>query len=421
MANVPLNDVVKRIKCDLTRAVHDKALEDPRFRFLTQWSAKVHLTVAVDNTATVNPGATIIHPLKHAGTSSSLGLGAGLNTEAVRTEDIEFFLAFPNLLDEFGKMDRKTFEERYHDCQFENGVLLQSDLDLKSIFDKALEPVRAGTLRKGPNVPFGSGGPPAIPANEEAKIRQALDDLGKIEFPADLRINLMAVKQKIPGIAPFLEDLEKKNTTDATTVASNITTAARIETDAQSAVTNIANPLYDIAAASLPKTCLPEITQTRYKIATFAATVSLKKIAVDEARDVPTSNTALGDETQALNDTITNTKAMLDLIQKCAKQDQKPKPPAEAAYDPIDLIGQTINFYITASGSVTPSWKLVRVTAPLSPTFASASRKDTNTLIISMGRPDTKNGQPTGATAGMNQQILYSIISQALTNRPAIP
>jgi hypothetical protein len=53
-ANIHVNEVAKRIKCDLIKAVHTKVLEDPRkFGFLSQWSAKVHLTVVVDGTTRV--------------------------------------------------------------------------------------------------------------------------------------------------------------------------------------------------------------------------------------------------------------------------------------------------------------------------------------------------------------------------------
>ena len=75
---------------------------------------------------------------------------------------------------------------------------------------------------------------------------------------------------------------------------------------------------------------------------------------------------------------------MIASFKKCAVE--KRARAAPKLYDPIDLMGETINFYVTASGSITPTWKLVSVTAPLSSTFASASRKDTNTLILSRQR-----------------------------------
>src|SRR4051795_12290454 len=73
-AEVRTSDLVKRVKCDLMQALRAKVLEDrARFGFLTQWSAKVHLTVAVDETGSINPGVTFIEPLAVAGTNRSLG------------------------------------------------------------------------------------------------------------------------------------------------------------------------------------------------------------------------------------------------------------------------------------------------------------------------------------------------------------
>lgn len=65
-----------------------------------------------------------------------------------------------------------------------------------------------------------------------------------------------------------------------------------------------------------------------------------------------------------------------------------------------------------------PTWKLVRVTAPLASTFVVGTRKDTNTLIIAMGRPDTKGGVATSPSAAMNQQIASSLLGQAVLTSP---
>lgn len=69
---------------------------------------------------------------------------------------------------------------------------------------------------------------------------------------------------------------------------------------------------------------------------------------------------------------------------------------------------------------MTPMWKLVRITAPLAPTLLSGTRKDTNTLIVTLGRPSYQDGKAAPSSA-MNQQMLTSILSQALANRPIVP
>ena len=97
--------MVKRIKCDLAEVVFRKAQEETPdgrtpFVFLKNWAAKIHLTIAVDDTVSVNHGATLINPLdKTVATrlipeTFSFGLGAGISTEAVRTEDVEFLMSF---------------------------------------------------------------------------------------------------------------------------------------------------------------------------------------------------------------------------------------------------------------------------------------------------------------------------------------
>src|SRR5947207_12348808 len=90
-ANVSLDDVTRRIKCDIWKVVWAKLNEPPfdrhhrnRYSFLEGWGAKVHLTLAVDNTGALNPGATLIDPLPGS-QSFSLGLGAGISTQAVAT------------------------------------------------------------------------------------------------------------------------------------------------------------------------------------------------------------------------------------------------------------------------------------------------------------------------------------------------
>jgi hypothetical protein len=122
---------------------------------------------------------------------------------------------------------------------------------------------------------------------------------------------------------------------------------------------------------------------------------------------------------QTKDKTIEFAKKMVGLISDCPAAAKKP-PAGPALYGPIDLIGETVNFYITLSGSVTPSWKLVRITAPLAPTLVSATRKDTNTLILTLGRPVYQDGKVAGPSPAMNQQMLTSILTQAFTNRPVV-
>jgi hypothetical protein len=111
-------------------------------------------------------------------------------------------------------------------------------------------------------------------------------------------------------------------------------------------------------------------------------------------------------------------RKMLDCSKKTSVISEVKKKAGPPVYDPVSTITETVNFYITSTGSITPTWKLVRVTAPIAGTFLSGIRKDTNTLILTMGRPvPGPNG--TQASDAMNNQILYSVLSQSgLTVRP---
>lgn len=68
MAAVDVNALIKRIKCDLNKVVLEKAYQQfpnevrperrQPFLFLRWWATKVRLTVAVDDTFQISPGAS---------------------------------------------------------------------------------------------------------------------------------------------------------------------------------------------------------------------------------------------------------------------------------------------------------------------------------------------------------------------------
>jgi hypothetical protein len=102
LAQVRVDLVVARIKCEIATVVLEKAktsLPDSStpYAFLYDWAAKLHFTVIVDDQASLNPGTTIIHALPPAGAVAqtfSLGVGAGVTTQAVRQEDYEYLMSF---------------------------------------------------------------------------------------------------------------------------------------------------------------------------------------------------------------------------------------------------------------------------------------------------------------------------------------
>ena len=94
---------------------------------------------------------------------------------------------------------------------------------------------------------------------------------------------------------------------------------------------------------------------------------------------------------------------------------QTPKPKDVASYDPIDLISEQVTFYVTLTGSVSPAWKLVAITSPIAPSLFTATRKDTNTMILALGRPAAQGGL--SGNVAVSNQILAGMLSQALSNQ----
>lgn len=427
-ADIRLDQVVKLLKCDLVRSIKEKIQEgaaldpkDNRFGFLAEWGAKVHLTISVDNTVSLNPGATLIEPLA-AGTSRSLGLGAGVSTQAIAQKDIEFFLSFPELGREFSALQaepgRATLSAKYNDCRPADGLLLESDLHLKAILDSALAPVADGTLTRGSHPGLASS-PTANLAAAEASLNNFLR-LTLAPAGANVAVDLNTLQ---PSILRKHQSVEKsRSKDDADKVVSDGIEAEKIEKQARAIIENIVTPLYEIAVASLPQ-CLADpnehtrgINSNKNNAVVSAALLSAAKMDVDQAQTPTESERALKTETDRLKDTVGYAKAMIKLMDACAKKPAVKKPPP--LYDPITTIGETINFYITSSGTFAPAARLVRVSAPLAPALVTGNRRDTNTLIISMGRPDIKDGKVAGPSAAMNQQVLSSQLQQAIINAP---
>jgi hypothetical protein len=416
LARVHVGDVVKRIKCDIAKVVFEKAQErtpDGRtpFVFLANWAAKIHLTIAVDDTVSLNPGATILRPLDKTVATTlipatvetfSLGIGVGGTTEAIRTEDIEFLVSFSDMITEFQKPSKR---ELYNNCQFDNGLFLESDLGLAPLVNSALEPIGSGVLYQGNNVGPGAA-PVPIPAGQLKGIEKQLGELAK----------LSTIFSKIPR-----ENLKAFSKDDLKATMQIYNEDATIEeTRTQAIIKNIVQPLYTIASTSLDPSCLKKATQSQFDAITWSANVSLSVIDVRKAIDegnIDAAEKALGAVKEARKKVTEFAIEMVKEIGVCSTEANKPKPKGPPQYDPIDLISETVNFFVTGTGSVTPTWKLVKVTAPLAPVFLSGSRKDTNTLILTMGRPAPAAGGGIMASQAMDNQILAAILSQAITNQ----
>jgi hypothetical protein len=460
-AAIDVNAVVTRVKCDLRKIVLEKATKKfpggaQPFLFLRSWAAKIRLSVVVDDSSAINPGASVttpLHTVNNVAQSFTLGIGAGLTTQAVRQEDIEFLVSFSDIDKEFRQTSAGPY---YYSCPNDHGILLESDLGLDKLIDNALMPVETGVLVPGRNVGPGVGPPPPIPPRDIGKIaavkkgdteeqrkrfseasiselRGFTDksnsiadrlikkfDLGSSEFKSMSAEGLR--KETTPSVTDLAKQLEAARAETARAILANSAEATELEKKTQSIVNNIVKPRYSIAAGSFDHSCLGPVAEQQFEALAQAANLSAFVVQADNTDDVNVSNKVLENARTAHEAVINATNQMARNMLDCAKKtdviNEARKKAGPPVYDPVSNITETVNFYITATGSVTPTWKLVRVTAPIAGTFISGTRKDTNTLILTVGRPQSG---PNGiqASEAMNNQILYSILSQSgITVRP---
>lgn len=430
-ANVRFDQVVKRIKCDLLGAVYRKASQDPiRFGFLTQWSAKVHMTLTVDDQASISPGLTFTTPLAVSGTSFSFGAGGTVTGQVQRIEDYEFFLSFSK---SYAEMTPGVVNEYYDSCKFSGGQLLESNFDFDSIIERAVSPVEAGLLKKGGQVgPAGSSTPPPLPANEAVNIKQALNAAAQSPLshinPYDLLIKDMTLNPLFKGInegtnftilGKTAKEQQDEKEQKAKDVADAIVNAPKIASNVHEVIENVVYPLSALAATTtLPKKCSIQMERDRAAAISSAAAVAINKSNIDNAgANAPDPIlVSFGLEQKARDSVLSRAQSMLDQITQCKEPIPEPPKPVLAVYDPIDLIQETVNFYITATGSIAPSWKLVTISAPSSSPLFAGTAKTTDAMIITMGRPNTDSGKSESSKA-MDSSLSAALIAQSINSR----
>lgn len=158
-SDVLMSKVVTRVRCEVADAF-DSLIDTPRYRWLSDWTAKVDLTLQANNAGGIAPGVTYTQYYKNAFnygagstslTSNSIaavsqfftfGAGANLGEQAVRAEVISFTLSLKEL--KRWRLHVAQYE-REHDgeriCLGVDGSGVTGNLGLKEWIDSALYPV----------------------------------------------------------------------------------------------------------------------------------------------------------------------------------------------------------------------------------------------------------------------------------------
>jgi hypothetical protein len=105
-------------------------------------------------------------------------------------------------------------------------------------------------------------------------------------------------------------------------------------------------------------------------------------------------------------------------------------PELKGSFTKLDVISYDVKFIVITTGTVTPSWKFLKLTAGTGSPFASANRTRTHELILTLGPSNTtvvtKNGKRKVVSSPSNaasQLHFSSEIGQAVSSaiRSAVP
>ena len=145
-ASTFVNSIANHVHCELAHAVKDtyRDLGAP-VSWLAGWSAKVSLTLTVDEKTSLNPGLSLTKILSDG--TINLALGGTFTTDATRVLTLSWFLVFRDLLRE--KPDT-------HDCALLGPYPIYGNLKIKEgLYSGAFSASTMGTVSD----PFKSGGP----------------------------------------------------------------------------------------------------------------------------------------------------------------------------------------------------------------------------------------------------------------------
>lgn len=346
---IAISEIVQRVKCELAYAVPDfnGAYPSGDYQWMKYWTAKVDLTLDVNDLSSIKPNSTYTTPVTQG--TFTIGVGAELSNQAQRVEKLSFTLSMKELVE--------SRNSTYCLLPFQLGLL--GNLGLTEWVVSALAPAANGQLTIGfhqpPNgktVSIPIAGPTANAAPElnppPAKIflTRALTALKTGEKGAELartsatRARLLALRSKFQLTYDAVEktyglvETATNYLDNATTLAWQATTVDR------------------------------------------EAVVKLAGTDADLLKKIPDAAKAAGEQVAKAKQTAT---AAWELLPRDA---------------PIDSITHTAKFVVTLGGNVTPNWTLVRFKGPgLTSPLAAASRIRTNQLDVVLGMPAVAGGK----------------------------
>ncbi len=364
-----VDEIVRRVKCDLYFAVADPLNKPYGYEWLHSWTVQANLNLIVNDQSQLSPGAVFTQPLNavtipgkltNSPQTFNFGLGAQWNNTATRNETITFTVSFDELTAQFGKHHRN--------CDFPNDIDLRSELGLREWISAALSPVEAGDLAVGyhKSPKSGAGGATAKEAIKTVsatikKNESSLPPAPREVYDCDRPETLPKRNSRPPSLAVMRPDM------------------AILSCE----MSHIANKdEFDFSKL--------DSGQVRLIVQIIA---DIQRVI----RDLMFLNTKAGrDVRDALEKTAIELSAFVD--------------------PPIDTVSHQVHFIIVLNASATPSWSLVRFKGPgpSSGALFSATATKTHTLNVVIGPPSS----PDSAGALNALQIGTAVGNSITTGAP---
>ncbi len=417
-SNIFIRDVVQRVKCELSDAF-DQKVEQRDFLWLASWTAHADLTLVINDNAGISPSGSYTKYTRSAvntdagvGASKvlqlfSLGAGANLSGQAVRTETLSFTIALDELKrwrEHINKVEANYPPEK-KSCNFDSSMGVTGNLGLKEWVDSAFYPVEANhQLQAGIHPAQGASkgpstqGPKSAPAvlkgqalppskeqiendakawqkyltglqnNTKASNTTADDATNKIDTAdADVKNKLKALTDSKfePVLAPYLlERFARYKDIEEYTQAHK-----KAEENCSNFKTDVDNALKEVQELTADLKSNDPIDGLRVTYADVSG-----KIDGIKFNDDPAGNYAKKTARCASDLTL--------LADQAVKNDNTLPSQIDP---PIDAVSHSLQFVVAYGANITPSWTLIQWKGPgMTQNFASASGTRTHTLDLAL-------------------------------------
>lgn len=398
-----ISDVVKRVKCELADSFDDKLL-DKDFLWLQNWTAKVDLTLQVNDTAGVSPSVSYTNfyhnAFNYAAGSTSLTSNvigfvqqtftltgsANYSGQAQRAETVTFTLSLHEVQNWRAK-EQKNLRRRYgadgaeHFCDTSEREL-RGQLGLKEWINSALYPVRRGELQAGIHPQSTGASKPPSPTPKTP--------IGALTSPqtvppaeAKMKVDKFATDAAAAAVKAAMSQ------TAVTTSVANVQTAMQITIGPYFPV--LTDELKQIISTNL--LTLTSIQEYVKKDVDEAASANAEVQKIAKMIDMSTSDI----EQKVIDDAMTEKNNAIRFADDATQQQKNAKTIEDGITGfkpnpPIDGLLHSVQFIVGYGGGITPSWSLLLWKGPgLTVPGASLSGVRTNILNIALGPTAEQN------------------------------